>query len=154
MLLAPRLARGDPNSSEHGEKTDNEVDPDRLTQRERAHGRGQHGIDRQGDGGSRRRRALTPIANRGVAPATPPRALDAIAASTPTYSFRKVRMQGQERRPTVLRQQADVVGRTARLRVQSRIRAEDYRASLPASPLACPAASRAPWRCGSAWRAA
>src|SRR5262249_6657496 len=116
--------------------------------------RGQHGIDRQGDGGSRRRRALTPIANRVVPPATPPTALHASAASTPTYPFRKVRMQGEEGRATAVRQQAGVLGRTPRLRVQSRIRAEDYRASLPASPLACPAASRAPWRCGSAWRAA
>src|SRR5262249_17525732 len=57
-LLARRLARGDPNSGEHGEETDDEVDPDRLTQCERTHGRGEHGIDRHGDGGSRRRRTL------------------------------------------------------------------------------------------------
>src|SRR5262245_17690055 len=43
--------------------------------------------------------ALVPIANRVVPPATPPNALDATAASTPTYSFRKGRMGGQERGP-------------------------------------------------------
>src|SRR5262249_26132286 len=42
--------------------------------------------------------SLVPIANRVVPPATPPKALDATAASTPTYSFRKARMGGQERR--------------------------------------------------------
>src|SRR5215472_9379813 len=42
--------------------------------------------------------SLAPIANRVVPPATPPKALDATAASTPTYSFRKARMGGQERR--------------------------------------------------------
>src|SRR5215472_17835131 len=57
-LLGWRGARGDPNSGEHGEETDNQVDPDRFAQGERAHGRGEHGIDRRGDGGSRRRRAL------------------------------------------------------------------------------------------------
>src|SRR5215472_8358971 len=43
--------------------------------------------------------SLVPIANRVVPPATPPKALDATAASTPTYSFRKARMGGQERGP-------------------------------------------------------
>src|SRR5262249_45045801 len=97
--------------------------------------------------------SLMPIANRVVPPATPPNALDAIAASTPTYSFREGRMRGQERL-----YDATSTGRPRRPRHEVAdtiaIRAEDYRASLPASPLVCPAASRAPWRCGSAWRAA
>src|SRR6516164_3536550 len=37
--------------------------------------------------------SLMPIANRVVPPAMPPSALDAIAASTPTYSFREGRME-------------------------------------------------------------
>src|SRR5215472_6892346 len=90
--------------------------------------------------------SLEPIANRVVPPATPPNALEAIAARTPTYSLQEARMRGQQRRPTIGGQQADLVGLA--------IRAEDYRASLPASPRACPAASPAPWRCASAWRAA
>src|SRR5215467_14866737 len=42
--------------------------------------------------------SLEPIANRVVPPATPPKALDVTAASTPTYSFRKAGMGAQERR--------------------------------------------------------
>src|SRR5262249_58074164 len=42
---------------------------------------------------------LAPTATGGAPPATPPNALDATAASTPTYSFRKGRMGGQERGP-------------------------------------------------------
>src|SRR5262249_24275602 len=79
--------------------------------------------------------SLAPIANRVVPPAAPPNALDATAASTPTYSFRKGRMGGQERR-----RRATV----HEVAVQIAFRAEDYRASLWASPPACPAASPAP----------
>src|SRR5262249_60465517 len=76
-----------------------------------------------------------PLATRVPPPATPPNALDAIAASTPTYSFRKARMGGQERRPRAT---------VHEVAVQTAITAEDYRASFPASPPACPAASPAP----------
>src|SRR6516165_4561038 len=48
--------------------------------------------------------SLEPIANRVVPPATPPNALDAIAARTPTYSLREARMRGQQRRSTIGRQ--------------------------------------------------
>src|SRR6266576_2482426 len=41
------------------------------------------------------------------------------AASTPTYSFREGRMRGQERRPTIPRQQGDLVGLATRSRIQS-----------------------------------
>src|SRR5215467_15941136 len=64
--------------------------------------------------------SLMPIANRVVPPATPPSALDAIAASTPTYSFREGRMGGQERRPRAT---------VHEVAVQTAITAEDYRAS-------------------------
>src|SRR5215831_17822686 len=60
--------------------------------------------------------SLEPIANRVVPPATP---LDAIAASTPTYSLREARMRGQESRPTIRGQQAELAGLAARSRIQS-----------------------------------
>src|SRR5215472_15620698 len=50
--------------------------------------------------------SLEPIANRVVPPATPPNALEAIAASTPTYSLREARMRGQQGRSTIGGQQA------------------------------------------------
>src|SRR5262245_20961442 len=58
LFLGRRLARGEPNSGEDGEQTDNEIDSDRFAQCERANGRGKHRIDRHRDGGPRRRRAL------------------------------------------------------------------------------------------------
>src|SRR5215472_4344525 len=63
--------------------------------------------------------SLEPIANRVVPPATPPNALEAIAASTPTYSLREARMRGQQRRATIGGQQTDLVGLAARSRIQS-----------------------------------
>src|SRR4030088_632803 len=57
-LLRWRLARGDPNSDEHGKETATEVDPDRFAQREGTHRRREHRIDRHSDGGSGRRRAF------------------------------------------------------------------------------------------------
>src|SRR6201988_442113 len=63
--------------------------------------------------------SLMPIANRVVPPATPPSALDAIAASTPTSSFREGRMGGQERRGAIPRQQGDLVGRATWSQIQS-----------------------------------
>src|SRR5262249_32209992 len=95
--------------------------------------------------------SLAPIANRVAPPATPPNALDATAAMTPTYSFRKARMRGSKEITTVPHQQADVVGLITGALMQIAIRAEDYRAFLPASPLACPAAWRAPRQCGGGW---
>src|SRR6516164_9893897 len=60
--------------------------------------------------------SLEPIANRVVPPATPPNALDAIAARTPTYSLR---MRGQQRRSTIEGQQAALIGLATRSRIQS-----------------------------------
>src|SRR5215831_19239632 len=63
--------------------------------------------------------SLEPIANRVVPPATPPNALDAIAASTPTYSLREARMRGQESRRTNRGKQAARAGLAAQSRIQS-----------------------------------